>query len=86
MNQTVAKRIRREVYGDFSLKDPVRYSPLTKLKGMVIKNKDGKDEKVAIPRNTAISTGLRRKYRLAKELYKQEMAHKTSRRGGVKKT
>jgi hypothetical protein len=80
MNKTVAKKIRAEVYGDFSPKDPVRYSALTKLKGMVIKNKDGKEEKVGIPRNTTVSTGLRRQYRLAKKAYK------TSRRGGVKKT
>jgi hypothetical protein len=43
---------------------------LQRLKEMVIKNKDGKDEKVKVPTYRAACTGLRAKYREAKKIFK----------------
>ena len=73
MNGTVARRIRKEIYGDMSLREMRQYSALTKVKERIIKNKQGTEERVAFPRNTALSTGLCCKYRLARKAYKAAM-------------
>lgn len=70
MNGKVARRIRKEIYGDLSLREVRAYSPIAKLKDIFIKDKNGLRKKVTVPRNTALSTGPRRKYRLAKKGYK----------------
>jgi hypothetical protein len=71
MSGSRMKKIRKEIYGVFDPRPGRQYSTLTKLKEKIIKGKDGKEEKVAFPRNTALSTGLHRKYRQAKKAYQE---------------
>ena len=68
MRGTVAKRIRRKVYGDFSQRTDREYF----LKRVVKLFKKDKDDKgTPINRTTKVSEGLRRQYRLAKmEFYR----------------
>ena len=71
MNGSRARAIRKAVYGDMAFRQPMQLKPiLQRLKEMVIKNKDGKDEKVKVPTYRAACTGLRAKYREAKKIFK----------------
>jgi len=68
MRGTVAKRIRRMVYGDFSTRNPgYRFEAYDKLMALFVrkqrKNKPG----------TIASIGLRREYREAKKVYRKSL-------------
>jgi hypothetical protein len=71
VNGSRARAIRKKVYGDMAFRQPMQLKPiLQRLKDMVVKNKDGVDEKVKVPFYRASCTGLRAKYREAKKIYK----------------
>lgn len=67
MRGTVAKRIRREVYGDSS---PRAREYWGKWYMRILKKGDGKDKKDETIKTVTVSnTGLRRKYQDAKKAY-----------------
>ena len=70
MNASSAKKIRKEIYGDQSLKAPRKYSALTVIKKFFIKDEKGEKKEVQVPRRTAVSTGLRQEYRMAKKAWR----------------
>lgn len=64
MRGTIAKRIRREVYGDFATKDKgYKFKVFDKLMDLFVKG-----ERVKRP-VTVVTTGLRPKYQAAKRAY-----------------
>jgi hypothetical protein len=71
LNGSRARAIRKKIYGDMAFRQPMQLKPvLQRLKDMVIKNKDGQDEKVKVPFYMARCTGLRAEYRAAKKRFK----------------
>jgi hypothetical protein len=65
MRGTVAKRIRREVYGDFATSEKgYKLNVFNNLMDLFVK---GKRDKRPI---TVVTTGLRPKYQQAKRLYR----------------
>ncbi|OGP46704.1 MAG: hypothetical protein A3K30_03210 [Deltaproteobacteria bacterium RBG_13_51_10] len=69
MNSTAAKKLRKQIYGDQSLREPRKYSALTVIKKFFIKDEEGEKKEVQAPRRTAVSTGLRQEYRKAKKAW-----------------
>lgn len=71
MNGSRARAIRKKVYGDMAFRQPMQLKPiLQRLKYMLIKNKNGKEEKVQVPSYRASCTGLRAKYKEAKKIFR----------------
>ena len=70
MNSSAAKKLRKQIYGDQSLRDPRKYSALTVIKKIFVKDREGEKKEVQVPRRTAVSTGLRQEYREAKKAWR----------------
>lgn len=67
MNANKAKKLRKQIYADQSLREARQYSALTVIKKFFIKDEKGEKKEILVPRRTALSTGLRHEYRKAKK-------------------
>ena len=70
MRNTVAKRLRRKVYGDLSRRGTT-YTGMKRRMYKTRKDKDGKNEMYFIDRYTIVCKGMRREYLAAKDAYKR---------------
>ena len=70
MNAKTVKKLRKQIYGDHSLRDPRKYSALTVIKKFFIKDEKGEKKEIHAPRRTAVSTGHRHEYRKAKKAWR----------------
>ncbi|MCZ7403698.1 MAG: hypothetical protein O8C67_02020 [Candidatus Methanoperedens sp.] len=71
MNQSRAKKIRKQIYGDASFRQ-TRYGIIERVKKFLSINKDGKQEKKNKITGQLVCVGLRAKYKQAKRAWKEE--------------
>ena len=74
MNGSRAKKIRKQIYGDLS-KRVDSYGIIKRIKKIFIKDKEGNPKKVDKVTGQLVCTGLRAKYKRAKNARKMQNAN-----------